>query len=109
MCLVCIAGGFDLTGFMIGLTWVCVVWVYVWLGFVCFDQIFFGISCLRGLGFDCCWLGVDCVVAAFGCDCFRFTIGLFLSSFIALRLSLFDLSCLVWIGFCLGCISFDCV
>jgi hypothetical protein len=88
---------------------VVVFWVYVLLGFVCFDRIFFGISCFRGLGFDCCSLGVDCVVAAFGCNCFRCTIALFLSSFIALRLILCDLSCLVWIGFCLGCVSFDCV
>lgn len=59
-------------------------WVYVWLDVVCFDRISFGVSCHRGFGFDCCWLGVDFVVAGFGCDCFRFTIGLFLSSFIAL-------------------------
>lgn len=41
----------------------------------------FGRSCLRGFGFECCWLGVDCVVAGFGCDCFRFTIGLFFEFF----------------------------
>jgi hypothetical protein len=74
-CMVRIAGGLDLTGFVIGLPWVCVVWVNVWLGFVCFDRISFGISCLRGFGFDCCWVDVDCVVAGFGCDYFRFTIG----------------------------------
>jgi len=107
--MVCIVGGFDLTGFVIGLPWVCVVWVYVWLGFVCFDRISFGISCLRDFGFDCCWLGVDCVVAGFGCGYFHFTIGLFFSSFVALRLGLFDLPCLVWIGFWLGCVPLDCV
>ena len=46
--MVCIGGGFDLTGF--SLLWICVVWVYVWLSFVCFDRISFGICCLRGFG-----------------------------------------------------------
>jgi len=75
--MVCNPVGFDLTGFVRRLPWVCVTWVYVWLGFVCFDRISFCISCLRGFGFDRCWLGVDCVVAGFCCDCFQFIIGLF--------------------------------
>jgi hypothetical protein len=66
------------------------------LGFVCFDRISFGISCLRGFGFDCCWLGVDCVVAGFGCDCFRFTIGFFLV--LSLHCVWVCLIYLVWFG-----------
>jgi hypothetical protein len=33
----------------------------------------------------------------------------FVFEFIALLLNLFDFSCLVLIGFCFGCVSFDCV
>jgi hypothetical protein len=44
--------------------------------FYLFGRISFGISCFQGFGLDCCWFGVDCVVAGFGCDWIRSLAGL---------------------------------